>query len=733
MGTVNVTLGEDTRLNLILGQQLENAVTSVVFDFSAWQTTYGSGTLALSVQRPGDDQPYAVTMTTSGTNATWSVTNLDTAYKGVGHIQLTYTVGTAIKKSVVYKFTVYESLGANGEYPSPGQTWQQNIEAEIGNLANLPTTDKSSLVASINEIDGDITDVKQDLNNFFVENTATLTPWQQGYIRNNNGTIGEDSTICASAFFIAESNKITISVDSGYVVHKIAEYTEASAPAGFISAQTGLNITTPTTLTVVAGHYYRIQVGKTDSSSLAPSDIGATTFVCANGLSTDKSLDLFNKVADSKAVGDALNSIVPNYDSTSTYSEGEYTRENNKVYKAFASVDTAQSFSDSIFVEESPTVTILDNKQRIDNIEKAFEMPTKRIYSAIIAERNVGVRVANNLNLQKGTEYKFVFKLAKATNTAIYFYFYKEVEGTTQLFVQTIPIGDTEKTFNYTVSNAYNITSGYVSAVGNVTNLAVEVIIEPVGTVLSKIEQITQMPLSTLSAYIKNNLAYKPLGSLEKAYICLVSDDGNALLNTYTIPMILSKGVPCTFALMSASDVMQNQSDIDIVKNAITNGGCSVAQHGEHYWTNYSEIELNAFFDTEKAFFDSVGITLEGAVLPGHYGSDLITALCGGRFGVVRSGYDGHAGGKIIHYNAYTSGARSNLFCLSSYNVTDYSLQANKNAVDYAVVNNKLLIVYWHENSLTDATKAILEEMIDYAKTQDITFCTIGDIANNVL
>lgn len=134
MGTVNVTLGEDARLNLILGQQLENAVTSVVFDFSAWQTAYGSGTLALSVQRPGDEQPYAVTLTTSGTDATWSVTNLDTAYKGVGHIQLTYTVGSAIKKSVVYKFTVYESLGANGEYPSPGQTWQEEIEDELDDV-----------------------------------------------------------------------------------------------------------------------------------------------------------------------------------------------------------------------------------------------------------------------------------------------------------------------------------------------------------------------------------------------------------------------------------------------------------------------------------------------------------------------------------------------------------------------------------------------------------------------
>lgn len=144
MGTVNVTLGDGKKLNLILGQQLENAVTAVVFDFSAWQTEFGSGTLGLSVQRHGDTQPYAVVPTVSGTNATWNISELDTAYKGVGEVQVTYTVGSVVKKSTVYKFTVYRSLGENGEYPSPGQTWQEEIE-------------------------DDITDIKQDLANIYVQ------------------------------------------------------------------------------------------------------------------------------------------------------------------------------------------------------------------------------------------------------------------------------------------------------------------------------------------------------------------------------------------------------------------------------------------------------------------------------------------------------------------------------------------------------------------------------------
>lgn len=134
MGTVNVTLGDGKKLNLVLGQQLENAVTAVVFDFSAWKTEFGSGTLGLSVQRHGDDQPYAVVPTVSGTNATWNISELDTAYKGVGEVQVTYTVGSVVKKSTVYKFTVYRSLGENGEYPSPGQTWQEEIEDELSDV-----------------------------------------------------------------------------------------------------------------------------------------------------------------------------------------------------------------------------------------------------------------------------------------------------------------------------------------------------------------------------------------------------------------------------------------------------------------------------------------------------------------------------------------------------------------------------------------------------------------------
>ena len=153
MSVFNVNLGEDQKINLILGQQGENAVTSVVFDFSAWSTAFGSGTLSLSVQRPGDALPYAVVMTLSGTDATWEITDLDTAYKGTGEIQLKYTVGTKVKKSVVHKFTVYRSLGENGEYPSPGQTWQEEIEADIADVKSDFTQLEQDLANESERID----------------------------------------------------------------------------------------------------------------------------------------------------------------------------------------------------------------------------------------------------------------------------------------------------------------------------------------------------------------------------------------------------------------------------------------------------------------------------------------------------------------------------------------------------------------------------------------------------
>ena len=152
MSSVNIDLAADTILNVMVGQQDENEVREVVFDFSDWYTTYGSGTISLAIQRPKDEWPYEGTLTVDNSThkATWEISDTDSAYAGVGQIQLSYTVGTAVKKSVVYRFTVHKSLGALGNVITPIQ-----IQTFIDEVTE-----------ALEDMQEELNDVKQDLAEF---------------------------------------------------------------------------------------------------------------------------------------------------------------------------------------------------------------------------------------------------------------------------------------------------------------------------------------------------------------------------------------------------------------------------------------------------------------------------------------------------------------------------------------------------------------------------------------
>lgn len=167
MSTINIDLAADTILNVMIGQQDENEVREVIFDFSGWYTTYGSGTISLAIQRPKDEWPYEGTLTVDSTNhqATWEISETDTAYAGTGQIQLSYKVGDAKKKSVVYRFTCHKSLGALGSVVTPVQIQTFIDEVEEA----LQTMD-----GRLDDMDDQITDVKQDLSEYEQIFTADL-------------------------------------------------------------------------------------------------------------------------------------------------------------------------------------------------------------------------------------------------------------------------------------------------------------------------------------------------------------------------------------------------------------------------------------------------------------------------------------------------------------------------------------------------------------------------------
>jgi hypothetical protein len=230
------------------------------------------------------------------------------------------------------------------------------------------------------------------------------------------------------------------------------------------------------------------------------------------------------------------------------------------------------------------------------------------------------------------------------------------------------------------------------------------------------------------------------LGHLTKAYICISSDDGFPGLGSYTIPMAIEKNIPITACIPSNASVFNDYSSV--VMDAYENHGLCIAQHdvGTGYWTDRSEEALRNFIKSEKEAFATMGYEVYGAAIPAHRTNYLVEALFGSEYEVVRCGYDGFdSQGNInyhtIHDYAYAlSPARANMFCLSSANIIDYDLSYWKDVIDYAIEHKQLVNIYMHDVNFTDGhtdyerNRALLEAVIDYAKTKDITFITFKDI-----
>lgn len=135
---------------IVLGYAGETNVQTVTFDFSVWQVAYGTGLLSIFVKRVSDTNPYPVDLVVEDHEATWTVTNADTAYEGTGEIQLVYTVDGAIKKSATTEFKVQKSLVATTvEPPDPYVTWfEQVLDAKQYVMENIGTAVDSAETAS---------------------------------------------------------------------------------------------------------------------------------------------------------------------------------------------------------------------------------------------------------------------------------------------------------------------------------------------------------------------------------------------------------------------------------------------------------------------------------------------------------------------------------------------------------------------------------------------------------
>ena len=114
-------------VGILLGRQGENKARQIVFDLAWLIEEYGNGTAVLVHQRSKDSAPYICTTTQTGSNLTWTLNNLDTAYDGWGQAELRWTVSDVLAKTLVYKTMVVRSITADSEIPDAYQSWYDEM------------------------------------------------------------------------------------------------------------------------------------------------------------------------------------------------------------------------------------------------------------------------------------------------------------------------------------------------------------------------------------------------------------------------------------------------------------------------------------------------------------------------------------------------------------------------------------------------------------------------------
>lgn len=121
-----------------LGYLGENLVEAVVFDRSCWLTEYGPGTFELVHKRSHDSAPQPVALSVSGGVVTWTLTEADTAYRGVGECQLMYyTPDGKLKKSEIWQTFTARSLTSPADVPEPMQGWVEQVLQAAAGIQNM--------------------------------------------------------------------------------------------------------------------------------------------------------------------------------------------------------------------------------------------------------------------------------------------------------------------------------------------------------------------------------------------------------------------------------------------------------------------------------------------------------------------------------------------------------------------------------------------------------------------
>ena len=139
---------------LSIGYEGEDNVTKIVFRYDADWLACGDGVFKIRVLRHGDTEAYNATEVVDDREEmtlTMTVTDIELSVKGHGEMQVVYIGADFVKKSPIYRYNVARAIDSEVVNPPQGSIINE-ILYDIGDLSELTTTDKSSLVSAINEV-----------------------------------------------------------------------------------------------------------------------------------------------------------------------------------------------------------------------------------------------------------------------------------------------------------------------------------------------------------------------------------------------------------------------------------------------------------------------------------------------------------------------------------------------------------------------------------------------------
>lgn len=156
---------------ILIGRQAENNAIKVVFDLSFLIQNFGEGTAVLVHQRTKDNAPYIVTTIQDGSTLSWNVSNIDTAYVGVGQAELRWTVGDTLAKTIIYKTWTVKSITADEVMPDEYQSW---YDAMIEYIDQLKVDSDARLAEAVEDARQSATSAAESATSA-AESSATAT------------------------------------------------------------------------------------------------------------------------------------------------------------------------------------------------------------------------------------------------------------------------------------------------------------------------------------------------------------------------------------------------------------------------------------------------------------------------------------------------------------------------------------------------------------------------------